>query len=293
MVWCLDHATSSEEIVECITESLSILQTPLPKKVCTSLRFVPVPNTHSYSLLPDCSSVSCVRYSAQLQCQSAQCLILQKIVSSSLTCLSLGFSYCINSTSHNYNLASASKSSCRRFSKTFMMLMMQSMLAWRQRISKWVHQRHPETMTDHGPSSSWMWLFFFQQKVMSCFRAWEDWTVYPNEFLIKLQNIFLGLTKQENSPRGDGEIDVDGAPLPDEDVDGMPLDGSAFRKAEDDIDGAALDDEDVDGIPLGADVDGEPCLSSCFCLYPSWLPSHGTLTYDAFWLIIQWTNQLM
>jgi U2-associated protein SR140 len=33
MVWCLDHATSSEEIVECITEALSILQTPLPKKV--------------------------------------------------------------------------------------------------------------------------------------------------------------------------------------------------------------------------------------------------------------------
>lgn len=33
MVWCLDHAESAEEIVECITESLSILQTPIPKKV--------------------------------------------------------------------------------------------------------------------------------------------------------------------------------------------------------------------------------------------------------------------
>jgi len=33
MVWCLDHADNSEEIVECITESLSILQTPIPKKV--------------------------------------------------------------------------------------------------------------------------------------------------------------------------------------------------------------------------------------------------------------------
>lgn len=28
---------------------------------------------------------------------------------------------------------------------------------------------------------------------MSCFRAWEDWAVYPDPFLIKLQNIFLGL----------------------------------------------------------------------------------------------------
>ncbi|XP_062608000.1 U2 snRNP-associated SURP motif-containing protein-like, partial [Saccostrea cucullata] len=33
MVWCLDHAESAEEIVECITESLSILQTPIPKKI--------------------------------------------------------------------------------------------------------------------------------------------------------------------------------------------------------------------------------------------------------------------
>ena len=33
MVWCLEHAESAEEIVECIAESLSILQTPLPKKV--------------------------------------------------------------------------------------------------------------------------------------------------------------------------------------------------------------------------------------------------------------------
>ena len=34
---------------------------------------------------------------------------------------------------------------------------------------------------------------FFQQRVMGCFRAWEDWAVYPNEYLINLQNVFLGL----------------------------------------------------------------------------------------------------
>ena len=28
---------------------------------------------------------------------------------------------------------------------------------------------------------------------MACFRAWEDWQVYPNELLIQLQNVFLGL----------------------------------------------------------------------------------------------------
>lgn len=34
-----------------------------------------------------------------------------------------------------------------------------------------------------------------QQKVMSCFRAWEDWAIYPEPYLIHLQNIFLGFTK--------------------------------------------------------------------------------------------------
>ena len=33
MVWCIEHAEAGGEIVECIAESLSILQTPLTKKV--------------------------------------------------------------------------------------------------------------------------------------------------------------------------------------------------------------------------------------------------------------------
>ena len=33
MVFCLDHADCAEEIVECIAESLSILETPLSKKI--------------------------------------------------------------------------------------------------------------------------------------------------------------------------------------------------------------------------------------------------------------------
>lgn len=33
MVFCLEHAESGEEIVECIAESLSIQSTPLPKKI--------------------------------------------------------------------------------------------------------------------------------------------------------------------------------------------------------------------------------------------------------------------
>lgn len=33
----------------------------------------------------------------------------------------------------------------------------------------------------------------FKIRVMRMFRAWEDWAVYPRDFLVKLQNTFLGL----------------------------------------------------------------------------------------------------
>jgi U2-associated protein SR140 len=33
MLWAIDHAEAADEIIDCITESLSILQTPTHKKV--------------------------------------------------------------------------------------------------------------------------------------------------------------------------------------------------------------------------------------------------------------------
>ena len=33
----------------------------------------------------------------------------------------------------------------------------------------------------------------FKQRVILCFRAWQEWNVYPPDFLIHLQNVFLGL----------------------------------------------------------------------------------------------------
>ncbi len=35
----------------------------------------------------------------------------------------------------------------------------------------------------------------FKQRVMACFRVWEETALYPTEHLIKLQNVFLGLVK--------------------------------------------------------------------------------------------------
>ena len=48
--------------------------------------------------------------------------------------------------------------------------------------------------------------------------------MYPMDFLIKLQNLFLGLVKEK-----DKESEAEGSAT-DEDVDGMPLDGAALLK---------------------------------------------------------------
>uniref|UniRef100_A0A8D8T8E1 U2 snRNP-associated SURP motif-containing protein n=1 Tax=Cacopsylla melanoneura TaxID=428564 RepID=A0A8D8T8E1_9HEMI len=97
-------------------------------------------------------------------------------------------------------------------------------------------------------------------RVMQVFRAWEDWAVYPKEFLIKLQNVFLGLSDAlplpgVNNGNGDDE-DLDGAPLSDvdgEDLDGVPLDGAALMKSMSRLPGhatiSAPDEDDIDGVP--------------------------------------------
>uniref|UniRef100_A0A1B0GIZ1 Putative splicing regulator n=1 Tax=Lutzomyia longipalpis TaxID=7200 RepID=A0A1B0GIZ1_LUTLO len=123
----------------------------------------------------------------------------------------------------------------------------------------------------------------FKVRVLQVCRTWEEWVVYPREFLLKLRNTFLGQPTSESPAE-----ELDGAPLSgdekdDEDLDGVPLDGAALLKsamlrglpdmvaaeghrstatatsvernshdsdADDDIDGIPLD-EDIDGVPLG------------------------------------------
>uniref|UniRef100_A0A182QTJ5 U2 snRNP-associated SURP motif-containing protein n=1 Tax=Anopheles farauti TaxID=69004 RepID=A0A182QTJ5_9DIPT len=113
----------------------------------------------------------------------------------------------------------------------------------------------------------------FKSRVMGVFRAWEEWTIYPREFLVKLQHTFLGIQLMEKQPEEEPEEDKE-----DEDLDGVPLDGAALLKSammcgmtsgggaggenrtpllkhdiysdEDDIDGMPLADDDIDGMPL-------------------------------------------
>ena len=73
----------------------------------------------------------------------------------------------------------------------------------------------------------------FKQRVMQCFRAWEDWALYPQDFLIKMQNIFLGFvsTIEKEDPNDNNGQDDNEATDEDDDVDGIPLDGAALLKS--------------------------------------------------------------
>ena len=60
----------------------------------------------------------------------------------------------------------------------------------------------------------------FKQKVLLCIRAWEEWAIYPNDYLVNLQSRFLGVfqAKTENIfvEVKEEEIDVDGQPFEDD-----------------------------------------------------------------------------
>lgn len=197
MLFCLNHAEAAEEIVECIAESLSILKTPLPKKI------------------------------ARL--------------------------YLVSDVLYNSSAKVANASYYRKYFESKLCQIFSDLNATYK------------TIQGHLQSEN------FKQRVMSCFRAWEDWAVYPDPYLIKLQNIFLGLVNLSLEkeapillPESEPADDLDGAPIGEyvdstllEDVDGMPIDGALIDGAP--IDGALLDD--LDGIPIKHiedDIDGIP-----------------------------------
>lgn len=108
---------------------------------------------------------------------------------------------------------------------------------------------------------------------MCCFRAWEDWTIYNNDFLINLQNIFLGLVLPKQLQDSDEEADDDD----NEDVDGIPLeelDGLPMVLASDQADQQTTTATTTNPIiPYANDSDSEPALESSASLKPSFVPS--------------------
>lgn len=193
MVFCIEHAEAAEEICDCISESLSILQTPVNKKI------------------------------ARL--------------------------YLISDVLHNCGVKVTNATIYRKAFETRLL-----------DIFNEVHQAYKQFDSRLKAEG-------FKARVMRMFRAWEDWAVYPRDFLVKLQNTFLGLVMLDE-PEPENEEDIDGAPLSDadgeggEDLDGVPLDGAALLKGAmkhgltpqttsnyDDIDGIPMD-EDIDGVPM-------------------------------------------
>ncbi|XP_061221264.1 U2 snRNP-associated SURP motif-containing protein isoform X5 [Neopsephotus bourkii] len=189
MVFCLNNAEAAEEIVDCITESLSILKTPLPKKI------------------------------ARL--------------------------YLVSDVLYNSSAKVANASYYRKFFETKLCQIFSDLNATYR------------TIQGHLQSEN------FKQRVMTCFRAWEDWAIYPEPFLIKLQNIFLGLVNiMEDKETEEVPDDLDGAPIeeeldgaPLEDVDGIPIDAAPI----DDLDGVPIKslDDDLDGVPLDSAEDSK------------------------------------
>nr|CAB3267411.1 U2 snRNP-associated SURP motif-containing protein-like [Phallusia mammillata] len=185
MEFCLDHADSAEEIVECISESLSILETPLTKKI------------------------------ARL--------------------------YLISDILHN---SSAKVANASFFRKHFQAHLEQVML---------------HLNASHQAISSRLRAEQFKQKVLGCFRAWDDWAVYPDKLLIHFQNAFFGLVpdkpqEKEEDIRSSVD-DMDGFVLPAapsgatlDSIDGDPLE--TIVQQDSDVDGAPLDGYTIDGMPL-------------------------------------------
>ncbi|XP_075911302.1 U2 snRNP-associated SURP motif-containing protein isoform X2 [Petromyzon marinus] len=222
MAFCLQHAEAAEEVVECIAESLSILQTPLPKKI------------------------------ARL--------------------------YVVSDILHNSCAKVANASYYRKY--------------FEAKLPQIFADIHEVYKSIQGRLQAEQ----FKQKVMSCFRAWEDWAVYPDSFLIKLQNVFLGLVRiNDDGKEVSVAMEDDGDPPPAAAAAGaiplgaLPLLGGAGGGAAaaaatvaasllmslgvtmttmttmaagagagaEEVDGAPLDDDDVDGAPLEEEEEGE------------------------------------
>jgi len=117
--------------------------------------------------------------------------------------------------------------------------------AWHRRLHDKLQEIFEGLHSAHAAIPSRLKAEGLKQRVLACCRVWEEWAVYPPDFLLSLQNIFLGLVKR-------GELN--GAPTEEaakEDVDGIPLE---------DVDGAPLGD--IDGLPLGPKAPHNPLLAS-------------------------------
>ncbi|KAF8383070.1 hypothetical protein PRIPAC_72212 [Pristionchus pacificus] len=180
MVWCLDHATWSKEIAECLYESLTIDETPLHKKIARLY------------LIADILANAAVRG-------------------------------------------------------------VKDVFYYREHFQKLFPKIFSALATSLRNIEGRLKAEQFKQRVMNCFRAWEDVTLYPTDILIQCQNIFLGLIELDDPTDDANSIDLDGAPIDEEDVDGIPLDGDRRDIAPSTTStnwNTVKSDDEMDGIPM-------------------------------------------
>ncbi|XP_057656259.1 U2 snRNP-associated SURP motif-containing protein [Diorhabda carinulata] len=88
----------------------------------------------------------------------------------------------------------------------------------------------------------------FKVRVVRTLKAWED-TIYPKDFMSKLNNIFLGIVEEEEKEQKEVTEDIDGNPLdPQESDEDVPMDGATLLKT-------AMMQYESDGDEL--DIDGQ------------------------------------
>ena len=185
MVFALGRAEAAKEIVEVVTESLCILQTPIPAKI------------------------------ARL--------------------------YLVSDILHNSSSAVAKASLFRSLFEANMISIFESL---GEKLKATEGRITAQAMKD---------------KVCRVLRVWEVWSLYPQDFINRLECLFLGKSPEpENGAGAEDKDGIDGE-MVDDDVDGVPLD-DVDRVA---VSGASAEalrkssKEDVDGEPLEEDVDGD------------------------------------
>ncbi|XP_013176559.1 PREDICTED: U2 snRNP-associated SURP motif-containing protein [Papilio xuthus] len=107
----------------------------------------------------------------------------------------------------------------------------------------------------------------YRARVARVLQAWADWAVYPTDFLLHINDIFLGHDKEDGGSAGvvgvvesgAGEGEASGgesgarSPASSGSWEGA-LDGAALRR----LAAARRPDDDIDGVPVEEDIDGVP-----------------------------------
>lgn len=85
----------------------------------------------------------------------------------------------------------------------------------------------------------------FKQKVLSVLGAWKEWTLYEDEFVIKLSNILLGIKSFNCGDKHKADqADDSAAESSVQDQESINL--ASMKKVEEDLDGEPIDDETLD-----------------------------------------------